>query len=115
VIVAGGVESMTHAPYVLPKSPTPFPAGHTELYLFSSKRKVYDGIVATRVPIRYASFIHGRAAPQVRAVHWATPTSAVAATAALPGGMEAHGTLTGWRVRAAGSWRSPSLECGPAP
>ncbi|MFF7982595.1 thiolase family protein [Streptomyces sp. NPDC007901] len=32
VIVAGGVESMTRAPYVLPKSPVPFPAGHAELY-----------------------------------------------------------------------------------
>ncbi|CAL9584612.1 Beta-ketoadipyl-CoA thiolase [Streptomyces sp. enrichment culture] len=30
--VAGGVESMTRAPYVLPKSDRPFPAGHTELY-----------------------------------------------------------------------------------
>ncbi|MFF5251088.1 thiolase family protein [Streptomyces leeuwenhoekii] len=32
VAVAGGVESMTRAPYVLPKSDKPFPAGHTELY-----------------------------------------------------------------------------------
>ncbi|MEV5436954.1 thiolase family protein [Streptomyces sp. NPDC052682] len=32
VVVAGGVESMTRAPYVLPKSESPFPAGHTELY-----------------------------------------------------------------------------------
>ncbi|MFC8419870.1 thiolase family protein [Streptomyces sp. NPDC057236] len=32
VIVAGGVESMTRAPYVLPKSDRPFPAGHAELY-----------------------------------------------------------------------------------
>lgn len=32
VVVAGGVESMTRAPYVLPKSDKPFPAGHTELY-----------------------------------------------------------------------------------
>ncbi|MFF8352447.1 thiolase family protein [Streptomyces chartreusis] len=32
VAVAGGVESMTRAPYVLPKSDRPFPAGHTELY-----------------------------------------------------------------------------------
>ncbi|MGW5733774.1 thiolase family protein [Streptomyces sp. NPDC055261] len=32
VAVAGGVESMTRAPYVLPKSERPFPAGHTELY-----------------------------------------------------------------------------------
>lgn len=32
VVVAGGVESMTRAPYVLPKSDRPFPAGHTELY-----------------------------------------------------------------------------------
>ncbi|MFF8946748.1 thiolase family protein [Streptomyces sp. NPDC014864] len=30
--VAGGVESMTRAPYVLPKSDRPFPAGHAELY-----------------------------------------------------------------------------------
>jgi acetyl-CoA acyltransferase len=30
--VAGGVESMTRAPYVLPKSDKPFPAGHAELY-----------------------------------------------------------------------------------
>ncbi|GAA2423852.1 thiolase family protein [Streptomyces macrosporus] len=32
VVVAGGVESMSRAPYVLPKSDRPFPAGHTELY-----------------------------------------------------------------------------------
>ncbi|MFE6282020.1 thiolase family protein [Streptomyces sp. NPDC057877] len=32
VAVAGGVESMTRAPYVLPKNDRPFPAGHTELY-----------------------------------------------------------------------------------
>ncbi|MFE8990388.1 thiolase family protein [Streptomyces collinus] len=32
VVLAGGVESMTRAPYVLPKSDRPFPAGHTELY-----------------------------------------------------------------------------------
>ncbi|PZH13124.1 acetyl-CoA C-acyltransferase [Streptomyces sp. NTH33] len=32
VAVAGGVESMTRAPYVLPKSERPFPAGHAELY-----------------------------------------------------------------------------------
>ncbi|MFF5308384.1 thiolase family protein [Streptomyces massasporeus] len=32
VVLAGGVESMTRAPYVLPKSDKPFPAGHTELY-----------------------------------------------------------------------------------
>ena len=32
VIVAGGVESMTRAPYVLPKSDKPFPAAHAELY-----------------------------------------------------------------------------------
>ncbi|MDG9722503.1 thiolase family protein [Streptomyces sp. DH41] len=32
VALAGGVESMTRAPYVLPKSDRPFPAGHTELY-----------------------------------------------------------------------------------
>ncbi|OSZ58978.1 beta-ketoadipyl CoA thiolase [Streptomyces pharetrae CZA14] len=32
VAVAGGVESMTRAPYVLPKSDKPFPAAHTELY-----------------------------------------------------------------------------------
>jgi acetyl-CoA acyltransferase len=32
IAVAGGVESMTRAPYVLPKSERPFPAGHTELY-----------------------------------------------------------------------------------
>ncbi|MET7701475.1 thiolase family protein [Streptomyces sp. NPDC005485] len=32
IAVAGGVESMTRAPYVLPKSGKPFPAGHTELY-----------------------------------------------------------------------------------
>ncbi|MFE7316573.1 thiolase family protein [Streptomyces sp. NPDC057555] len=31
-VVAGGVESMSRAPYVLPKSDRPFPAGHTELY-----------------------------------------------------------------------------------
>ncbi|MGW2706838.1 thiolase family protein [Streptomyces sp. NPDC001340] len=31
-VVAGGVESMTRAPYVLPKSDRPFPAAHTELY-----------------------------------------------------------------------------------
>ncbi|MER6982382.1 thiolase family protein, partial [Streptomyces carpinensis] len=32
VALAGGVESMTRAPYVLPKSDRPFPAAHTELY-----------------------------------------------------------------------------------
>ncbi|MEV0524141.1 thiolase family protein [Streptomyces sp. NPDC050439] len=32
IALAGGVESMTRAPYVLPKSDGPFPAGHTELY-----------------------------------------------------------------------------------
>ncbi|MFJ8189120.1 thiolase family protein [Streptomyces sp. NPDC096094] len=32
ITLAGGVESMTRAPYVLPKSDRPFPAGHTELY-----------------------------------------------------------------------------------
>ncbi|MFG2957673.1 thiolase family protein [Streptomyces sp. NPDC048291] len=32
IAVAGGVESMTRAPYVLPKSDRPFPAGHAELY-----------------------------------------------------------------------------------
>ncbi|MHC5905110.1 thiolase family protein [Streptomyces sp. S6] len=32
VVVAGGVESMTRAPYVLPKNDRPFPAGHAELY-----------------------------------------------------------------------------------
>ncbi|OAH14561.1 3-oxoadipyl-CoA/3-oxo-5,6-dehydrosuberyl-CoA thiolase [Streptomyces jeddahensis] len=38
VAVAGGVESMTRAPYVLPKSDKPFPAGHTELY--STTRRI---------------------------------------------------------------------------
>ncbi|MFE4539322.1 thiolase family protein [Streptomyces scopuliridis] len=32
IAVAGGVESMTRAPYVLPKNGKPFPAGHAELY-----------------------------------------------------------------------------------
>jgi acetyl-CoA acyltransferase len=32
VVLAGGVESMTRAPYVLPKSDRAFPAGHAELY-----------------------------------------------------------------------------------
>ncbi|MFC3573955.1 thiolase family protein [Streptomyces yaanensis] len=32
ITLAGGVESMTRAPYVLPKSDRPFPAGHAELY-----------------------------------------------------------------------------------
>ncbi|SFY51118.1 thiolase family protein [Streptomyces sp. F-1] len=32
IVLAGGVESMTRAPYVLPKSDQAFPAGHTELY-----------------------------------------------------------------------------------
>ncbi|MGW7263956.1 thiolase family protein [Streptomyces sp. NPDC054842] len=32
IALAGGVESMTRAPYVLPKSDRPFPAAHTELY-----------------------------------------------------------------------------------
>ncbi|MER7837714.1 thiolase family protein [Streptomyces sp. NPDC096040] len=32
IAVAGGVESMTRAPYVLPKNDRPFPAGHIELY-----------------------------------------------------------------------------------
>ncbi|GLF95465.1 thiolase family protein [Streptomyces yaizuensis] len=32
VVLAGGVESMTRAPYVLPKSDRAFPAAHTEMY-----------------------------------------------------------------------------------
>ncbi len=32
IAVAGGVESMTRAPYVLPKSDRAFPAGHTEMF-----------------------------------------------------------------------------------
>ncbi|MFE0427323.1 beta-ketoacyl synthase N-terminal-like domain-containing protein, partial [Streptomyces sp. NPDC058953] len=32
VVVAGGVESMTRAPWVLPKSDGPFPAGDARLY-----------------------------------------------------------------------------------
>ncbi|MFG2795066.1 thiolase family protein, partial [Streptomyces sp. NPDC048419] len=32
IAVAGGVESMTRAPYVLPKNERAFPAGHAELY-----------------------------------------------------------------------------------
>ena len=32
VVVAGGVESMTRAPYVVPKSPKGFPAGHGEMW-----------------------------------------------------------------------------------
>jgi acetyl-CoA acetyltransferase family protein len=32
IMVAGGVESMTRAPYVLPKSDKPFPAGNAELF-----------------------------------------------------------------------------------
>ncbi|MFG2884718.1 thiolase family protein [Streptomyces sp. NPDC048297] len=32
IAVAGGVESMSRAPYVLPKSGSAFPAGHAELY-----------------------------------------------------------------------------------
>ncbi|MCW8379047.1 thiolase family protein [Streptomyces justiciae] len=32
IALAGGVESMTRAPYVLPKNDKPFPATHTELY-----------------------------------------------------------------------------------
>ncbi|MFF8609506.1 thiolase family protein [Streptomyces sp. NPDC015346] len=32
IALAGGVESMTRAPYVLPKPDRPFPAGHTQLY-----------------------------------------------------------------------------------
>jgi len=32
IAVAGGVESMTRAPYVLPKNDRAFPAAHTELY-----------------------------------------------------------------------------------
>jgi acetyl-CoA acetyltransferase family protein len=32
VYIAGGVESMTRAPWVLPKSERPFPAGNAELY-----------------------------------------------------------------------------------
>ena len=32
VMVAGGVESMTRAPYVLPKSAKPFPAGNATMY-----------------------------------------------------------------------------------
>ncbi|MGW0823403.1 thiolase family protein [Streptomyces sp. NPDC002845] len=32
IALAGGVESMTRAPYVLPKNDRAFPAGHTDLY-----------------------------------------------------------------------------------
>lgn len=32
VVVAGGVESMSRAPWVLPKQDRPYPAGHQELY-----------------------------------------------------------------------------------
>ncbi|MEU9589370.1 thiolase family protein [Streptomyces sp. NPDC048193] len=32
IVLAGGVESMTRAPYVLPKPDRPFPAGNAELY-----------------------------------------------------------------------------------
>ncbi|MBB5867401.1 acetyl-CoA acyltransferase [Allocatelliglobosispora scoriae] len=32
IVVAGGVESMTRAPYVLPKNDSAFPAGHTQLF-----------------------------------------------------------------------------------
>jgi acetyl-CoA acyltransferase len=32
IAIAGGVESMTRAPYVLPKNDKPFPAAHAELY-----------------------------------------------------------------------------------
>ncbi|MBL1290594.1 thiolase family protein [Streptomyces sp. For3] len=32
LVIAGGVESMTRAPYVLPKSDRAFPAGHPEMY-----------------------------------------------------------------------------------
>ncbi|MEV0934928.1 thiolase family protein [Streptomyces phaeochromogenes] len=32
VALAGGVESMSRAPYVLPKNDKPFPSGHTEMY-----------------------------------------------------------------------------------
>jgi acetyl-CoA acyltransferase len=32
IVVAGGVESMTRAPYVLPKSDKPYPLAHAELY-----------------------------------------------------------------------------------
>ncbi|SDJ37720.1 thiolase family protein [Streptomyces indicus] len=32
IALAGGVESMTRAPYVLPKSDKAFPAGHTEMF-----------------------------------------------------------------------------------
>ncbi|MGW8873514.1 thiolase family protein [Streptomyces mirabilis] len=32
IALTGGVESMTRAPYVLPKNDRPFPAGHTQLY-----------------------------------------------------------------------------------
>jgi len=38
IAVAGGVESMTRAPYVLPKSDRPFPAGHAELYCTATRR-----------------------------------------------------------------------------
>lgn len=32
IVIAGGVESMSRAPYVLPKPERPYPAGHAELY-----------------------------------------------------------------------------------
>ncbi|MEU6510909.1 acetyl-CoA C-acyltransferase, partial [Streptomyces sp. NPDC046942] len=42
VIVVGGVESMTRAPYVLPKSDRPFPAGHAELYSTTLGRRMVN-------------------------------------------------------------------------
>ncbi|MQY39987.1 Beta-ketoadipyl-CoA thiolase [Streptomyces sp. RB17] len=42
VAVAGGVESMTRAPYVLPKSDRPFPAGHAKLYSTTLGRRLVN-------------------------------------------------------------------------
>lgn len=40
--MAGGVESRTRAPYVLPKHDRPFPAGHTELYSTTLGRRMVN-------------------------------------------------------------------------
>ncbi|MFH0515909.1 thiolase family protein [Streptomyces sp. M41] len=48
VVVAGGVESMTRAPYVLPKSDKPFPAAHTELYSTTLGRRMVNPKMAPR-------------------------------------------------------------------
>lgn len=55
IAVAGGVESMTGAPYVLPKSDEPFPAGHAELYSTTLGWRMVNPGMTRSGPSRWAS------------------------------------------------------------